>query len=324
MVFIQSPSYASAKSEFKKISSLNGLDELMLNSLMLVDDIGLVNVANIYEKWCFLQIVNVLNQVYGFEVECGWQRALINAVLSNSVDIEIKFKSDNRQQHIVLTYEKVLQSGRRPDFVIDLFSNEKRSRLVMDAKFRGKISESQLQEIVRELYEQKNYSEDQENQVFIIHPTPNVISDRTSPLMWGGQCDYGQSHEVGHRYGSVFVVPSLTYSGSIDHLQRLIGMFLQQQGEILKTDSGNLSWHNMSCISCGNANHDKLRFTYEPTKAGSERWLIQCESCRLLSVKTICRDCHHSLFKNGPKWTYHRTRAEQISNVVCPACETFL
>ena len=189
----------------------------MLNSLMVVDDIGLVNVANIYEKWCLLQIIKVLNQVYDFEIESGWQRVLIDAVLMKSVNIEIKLHATSRQQSILLTYEKVLDSGKRPDFVVDLFSKkymedshdfsswvisgEKRSRLVLDAKFRGEITEEQLHTLISELYETKNYSEGGANQVFIIHPSPNVIDDRTSPLVWGPQCDYGQSNEINHRYG---------------------------------------------------------------------------------------------------------------------------
>jgi pyrethroid hydrolase len=340
MTFIQNPSYASSKSQFKKISTLNGLDEFMLNSLMIFDDIGLVNVANIYEKWCLLQIIKVLNQVFGFGIESGWQRTLIDAVLTNAVNVEIKLHAENRQQDILLTYEKVLDSDKRPDFVLDLFSKEyvsdqndptgqvvstgKRNRLILDAKFRGQMAEKEFHDLVSELYETKDYSEGGSNQVFVIHPSPNIIDDRTSPLEWGVQCDYGQSHEIGHQYGGIFVAPSLTYSSTLNHLQRLIGMFLQQKSNIVRDDSGSGNWHNMTCISCGNSADDSLSLVYEPTKAGSERWVIKCNSCGLLTVKTICWHCYHPLFKNGPKWTYHRTRAEQTSNVVCPKCETLL
>ena len=341
MVFIQNPAYASAKIQFRKISALNGLDEYMLNSLMAVDEIGLVNVANLYEKWCLLQIIKVLHQIYGFEIEAGWQRTLIDAVLVNGFDVEIRFEAPERQHKVVLTYEKVLDSGKRPDFVIDLtskeyevdqhdparwiFTGEISNRIVLDAKFRGEITEHQLHKLVASLYETKNYSEDGTNQVFVIHPSQNVIENRTSPLVWGSQCDYGQSNNKKHRYGGVFVSPSLTHARSLEHLQRLIGLFLQKNSIILSQPGFYASsWHNMCCISCGNANHQTLRLVYKPTKAGSDRWVIGCGSCGLLTVKTICRDCHCSLFKNGPKWTYHRTRAEQTSNVVCPKCETFL
>jgi len=340
MVFIQNPDYASTKSNFKKISALKGLDESMLNSLMAVDEIGLVNVANLYEKWCLLQIIKVLNQVFGFFMEPGWQRTVVDAVLKKEYNIEIKFKAPERRQRIVLTYEKELfeniMNSRRPDFVIDLYSEDsdsidspymippRQSRLVLDAKFRGQMNEGQLLELVMGLVTGKDYSENATNQVFVIHPSPNVIANRTSPLNWGSFCDYGQSHEHNHRYGSIFVSPSLTHFRSIDHLQRLVGMFLQENSFIENNEDGSVSRNCVSCVSCGNSNREKLQLRYEPTKAKSDRWIISCVSCGLLTVETICKACHRSIFKNGPKWTYHRTRAEQTSNVVCPNCEEFL
>lgn len=341
MVFIQNPSYALAKSQFKRISTLNGLNEFMLNALMAVDDIGLVNIANLYEKWCLLQIIKVLNEVYRFEIENGWQRILVDTVLNNSYNAEVVLQSKERQQKIIITYEKVLESGKRPDFVIDLISKkyepddkepcgysfpegeqgEKKNRLVLDAKFRGKISEKEFHKLVSKLYIEKNYSEDGSNQVFILHPSPSVIYDRTSPLIWGSYCDYGQSHEINHQYGGIFIAPSQKHSRSLDNLQRLIGMFLQQKSVILRTDDGNTDWGNMSCLSCGSG---IVEFKHKPTKAGSDRWEAKCHFCGLLTIKTICRHCHDPLFKNGQKWTYHRTRAEQTSNVICPKCETFL
>ncbi|MEZ5535539.1 MAG: DUF2357 domain-containing protein [Thiolinea sp.] len=338
MVFIQNPSYALAKSQFRKISNLNGLDEFMLNSLVKIDEIGLINISNLYEKWCLIKIIETLRETFNFDIEPGWQRKLVSAVLKKNYNIDIKFEAPDRQQSIVLSYEKELDSGKRPDFVIDLdskeysleenrwvFTGSKRHRFVLDAKFRGEISEYALNELVSELCTTKNYSEDGFNQVFVIHPSPEVIKDRTSPLIWGRQCDYGQSHQSNHRYGSIFLSPSLKYAHAFDNLQRLIGLFLQESGEILK-DKGDpdQSWHNMTCISCGNANENTLKLNYKPTNAGNDSWTIKCDSCGLLTVQTICVACGHALFKNGPKWTYHRTRAEQISNVICPNCETFL
>tara|TARA_R110000787_G_scaffold98207_2_gene202131 strand:- start:8119 stop:10686 length:2568 start_codon:yes stop_codon:yes gene_type:complete len=339
MVFIQNPSYAGAKSHFKRISSLNGLDESILNSLMLIDDIGLVNVANLYEKWCLLQIIKVLNQVYRFEITSSWQSTLINAVLEGDKDIEFQLLAPNRQQRIVLTYEKTLASGKRPDFVIDLFfksyskdskgiwiiDGEQNKRLVLDAKFRGNVRETDIDNLVSELYTTKNYSEDENNQVFIIHSSQNNIENRTSPLSWGTQCDYGQSNEAHHRYGSVFLSPTLKHGITFDHLQRLMGMFLQRNNALLQNEESSFSyWHNSVCIGCGNESHETLIAEFEPTKAGSERWIISCAVCSLRTIKTICYHCHTDLYKNGSKWTYHRTRAEQTSNVVCPECEKFL
>ena len=337
MIFIQNPTYAAAKSRFGKISRLSGLDESILNSLMSVDDIGLVSVANLYEKWCLLQIIRILTNVYRFELRSDWQAKLIKAALGNEYNIEFDMEHPSQKQKIVLTYEKVLESKKRPDFVIDIFSmdsssgdfghnfrsdREKRNRLVLDAKFRGQIPEEQVNELVRELYETKNYSENKSNTVFIIHPVPDVIENRTSPLAWGTSCDYGQSDRKGHRFGSVFLSPSLKYPNTIDHLQRLIGLFLQENSQTTQNDGSCRS--NLCCIACGNADNKTLNLHYSPTRSGNDRWEIECRSCELFSVQTVCAGCKHRLFKNGTKWTYHRTRAEQTSNAVCPKCETFL
>jgi len=349
MVFIQNPFYSGAKSQFTKLSKLNGLNEHILDSLLAVDEIGLVNIANLYEKWCLLQIIKVLTEIYRFKIEGHWQQILVEAVLQRKTDVELILQDAERQQKIILTYEKTLPSGKRPDFVVDLFYNEyvqeyaspgkwsiqenKQVRLVMDAKFRGRMRESEIHSLVDELYKRKNYSEDEENPVFVIHPSPKVIDERTSPLEWGAFCDYGQSNRNNHKCGSIFVSPSITFAKSIDNLQRLLGLFLQAHSVILNNDRSTseyaqncaaIAWHNIACFSCGNSGNDRFSINYSPTAGGNDRWTIQCISCGHLTVKTVCSSCRKTLYKNGPKWTYHRTRAEQTSNVVCPACETFL
>lgn len=340
MTFIQNPAYASAKSHFRRLATISGLDESILNSLMMIDEIGLVSTHNFYEKWCLLQIISVLTRIYGFHVEDGWEKLLIDAVLKQQVDTTIKLECPKRQQRIELTYEKTLSSGKRPDFVLDLFSMEYEadtndsnrwviareicSRLIMDAKFRGRMDERALQKLVTELYTDKDYSEGGVNQVFIIFPSPNAITQPTSPLEWGTYCDYGQSDEGRHRKGGIFVSPSMTHARSLEHLQRLLGMFIQQNSEILKAGWSSVFWHNMLCISCGNIDQKTFTISHQSTGGGQDKWIMKCQLCELITVQTICFSCRHPLFKTGQKWTYHRTRAEQISNVVCPKCETFL
>lgn len=348
MTFVQNPAYSSAKSHFRKISSINGIDEKSLNSLCVIDSIGLVNISNIYERWCLLKIIHVLVGIFGFKVSGDWQKNLIDSSLNNGTDIKIEMESKQRQQKIILTYEETLPSGKRPDFVLDLFTKcykksrddqavweiagEQQFRLVMDAKFRGDVPENVINDLVHQLYHDsesvkggKNYSEDGKNKVFIIHPSQSVINNRTSPLEWGRSCDYGQADGAKHRYGSIFLSPTLTCGRTVDNLQRLIGLFLQKHSQILPAKHKNhVYWHNMCCVGCGNSDHDSLYIELSPTRSGTERWVIECRKCGVRTIKTVCVSCQNELFKNGAKWTYHRTRAEQTSNVVCPECETFL
>ena len=338
MVFVSNTKYALFYRNYKRLLEKLKLSQGTLDTLLKFNNIGLVNIANLYERWCLIRIVNILKDIYGFIPERGWQSRLINAVANNDYDIEIPLFAEGRQQTIVLSYEKELPNRRRPDFVIDLQSNsyslsggvwyagdKKSSRLVLDAKFRGNDTAEKLNELVTELYSHKNYSENGCNQVFIIHPVINAQSTPVSPLNWGRSSDYGQ--ECGHKYGSVFISPVLGLSAALHDLQRLIGMFLQANSVALvgRPERGELSaWTNLCCIGCGNTADETLRVTYDETKTGKDVWRIFCERCRLHSVKTCCQSCGRDLYKNGNHWTYHRTRVMQTSNVVCPDCQTFL
>lgn len=333
MVFIQNPIYNKHNHLFKKINDYQGISESVFKLLLEVEQIGLVNIASLYEKWCLLQIIKVLTKNYHYKLSNNWQEYLVKSVLSKQYNIGFVLENDNIQRKIVLTYEKELLNGKRPDFVIDLYTktytqdnngnwfidNEKfQERLVIDAKFKSKMSEYKVNQLVDELYTDKNYGEDGTNIVFILQPTSNIINNKTSPLNWGSFCDYGQSNQSKHKKGHIFLSPSMKYPNSIDHLQRLFGFFLQKNAEFLKMSKHY--WVNIGCISCGGASNIQKTFT----RGGKERFLMNCPNCKQLSVQTVCYQCGTKLFKNGLKWTYHRTKAEQISNVVCYECERFL
>lgn len=346
MIFVQNPNYAGVKSLFKKILQFKSLDESILAGLSRIDAIGLVNISLLYERWCLVQIITVLSERYNFHLQNNWQHILIHAVLNKQYNIELLMQSEEKQQTIILTYEKELESGKRPDFVIDLvtknfeydnytkmriYSGDKVCRLVLDAKFKRFYTPQSINALVKELYQAKNYSENTNNQVFILHPNYNTMrSERTSPLDWGKDNDYGQSHQIDHKYGHIFLAPSRVHMSSKDNLQRLIGLFLQKHSTLILNQIPippfkEIAWNNLCCISCGNHDTEKLTILYSPTRVGNNRFIITCAECNLRTIKTLCYQCKNDfMFKNGFKWTYHRTRAEQISNVVCPKCESFL
>lgn len=358
MVFIQNPLYASCKSLFKKLIDLNGLDIRLFDTMMQIDEIGLVNISNLYEKWCLIQVIKILKDTYKFTLQDDWQTDLIQSILRKEYNIAINMELEKNYQSIVLTYEKVLNNNKRPDIVIDLttqqvvyqknphdrqyypqFNGSETKRLVLDAKFKNFKNQYIYDQLINELYITKNYSENGNNQVFIIHPTPNVIQRPTSSLEWGRFCDYGQSNDAVHRYnerqktncdpihrcGGVFLSPSLKYPHTSNNLQRLLGMFLQQNSQRLTNPINNeYCYHNMSCMSCGNYDKSKLLFKPSKTKGGNDKYDLICQICKHHTNQTICYHCKHPIFKNGLKWTYHRTKAEDVFNVICPRCENFL
>lgn len=323
MVFVQNPSYGLAKSSFSQISNINGMDDSLFSAMMSIDEIGLVNISNLYEKWCLLQIIKVLTEVYSFAILENWQQDLVKAVSNKKYNIQFTLMSATLGRSIILTYEKELESGRRPDYVVDVFGwrGEHLKRYVLDAKFKDTLDDSALERIVNELYTIKDYSEGQKNKVFILHASDSAITQRTSPLDWGGSSDYGQVSC--HRYGGVYLSPSHKHGRSLDNLQRLMGLFIQETNsyEISELESNP---HHPFCVACGNSDANRLDIRHEKTQGGGDKWIVLCSDCSHLQVRSFCRSCKYPLNKNGYYWTYHRTRAEQPFNIVCPNCEEFL
>lgn len=338
MTFVRNPGYFSIKSSYEKIKNLSGVEDDIVNSMTVIDEIGLVNVSNLYEKWCLLQIIKVLRDGFGFQLEGDWQRYLVNGVLNQEHNICLKFKGVSPGWTAQLVYEKVLANNRRPDFVLDLFlpcyeqselpnstkwfhAGDRSVRIVMDAKFRERWWPGELTQLLTHLRVEKDYSEQEKNQVFILHPCSELGEQRTSPLTWGGSCDYGQRND--HKSGTIYLSPRHINGSSLDNLHRLFGMLFQGASHFLHDDEG-WKWSDAQCIGCGRVvDSDKVQLKLTKTKASRDKWELNCHHCKLVSVRTNCFGCGRTLHKNGHYWTYHKTMAESLSNVVCPSCESF-
>src|SRR3546814_851158 len=117
----------------------------------------------------------------------------------------------------LLDVEPVLANGRRPDFRLrfnvsasaadlergfrqSIFGNlaKQHSGLVMDAKFRTRWKHGELADMLKLLVDTKDYGQDGDR-VFILHPAKGAVEHRTSPLIWGRDCNYGQDHPTGDR-----------------------------------------------------------------------------------------------------------------------------
>lgn len=261
MTFVQNPAYSSAHSAFRSVLKISGIDIAQLEALLVVDKIQVSNISAVYERWCLLQIIGLIIDTYKFDPTNDWKSRLIAACVSNEpvYNLDFHFEHSAVFKKITLSYEKELPNKKRPDFILSLdlpqyyiedkewrYRQNHQLKLVMDAKFKGKVSHKYIKSMLMELYNPeskvdnlgrkgKNYSEDFENKVFVLHATPKAIPrvDRVSPLSWGKFCDYGQKYDANHNYGHIYLAPSLTHLHSNKNLQRLVGLFLQSSSQIL-------------------------------------------------------------------------------------------
>ncbi|BDQ66517.1 nuclease domain-containing protein [Shewanella xiamenensis] len=338
MTFVQNPDYQAMHSGYKKIRELTNLaDEDLLLSLEKVEEIGLVNMPLLYERWCLLQIIKVLVQTYHYQPDDEWKRKLLHIVLSRKHSTPLNFNNEPLKRKVYLRYEPLLDNGRTPDFVMDVdFETKdgitKHKRLVIDAKFysdeiikmHGGISG-----IVHNLYQNKDYSEGGANSVFILHPAKGAIDKIVSPQEWGQVSYLGElsmfdwdkmPRHLYHKYGAVCANPVLRLR-YLDEIQRMLGMFLQYgiEDNTLLGQPDDVESINF-CISCGSHELTKK----DTTTSNSRSAWYECDTCKHFTVYNHCHSCNTRLIKNGDYWSYHSQMAMEPLNIKCPSCESLV
>jgi hypothetical protein len=308
---------------FHKVSELAQRSGIGDAALKAIDRIGILHASALYERWCLVKIISILIETYRFIPEAGWQDQLIRCVTGTPGSLTLKFSRRDLDLVAKLEVQLVLPNGRRPDFRLR-FGWELAplgTGLVMDAKFRTRWRSGELASVLSELVLAKNY--DQEgDRVFILQPAGRTVAYATSPLNWGRDCDFGHDPQKNHREGMIRLSPEMGAESPIANLRRLIGLELQATFPVPKFNSDSRIWNSASiCIRCGKQ-HTSDDIETRPTTGGHHYWVLTCASCKMKTTRTHCfgPNCRTVLFKNGVSLTYHRTLADQITNVVCPNC----
>ena len=333
MTFIQNPNYKKTYLIYKKVMKSSDLDYDLFDILFEeTEKIGIVDVPKIYERWCLLQIIKVLIHKFNYKIEANWKRKLIGQILKHGKNIKLELKNEEINKIITLGYEKELESGKRPDFTLDVSNSDMenepniKSRLIMDAKFKEmKSSNNEVSQLINDLYNNKDYSEDNKNSVFILHPSKNSIIKRTTPQSWGENCYYGEDNKFdwdeklpNHKYGSILLTPLFDEDSSIDHLQRVIGMFLQYSIESNDVKKNSvLPKGKIFCLVCGSSN---VTINKYETKNKNDKYYCKCNECHHFFVINFCSNCKNRLWKHGTYWTYHKTDPINPYFIECPLC----
>lgn len=349
MTFVQNPNYQGVHNSYKTLRNVMHLhDENLLISLEKIDEIGLVNMPLLYERWTLIQIILVLKDVFRFIPQDDWKYKIIDAIRSNQENIQINLSNQSAKRYITIWYEKRLANNKKPDFTLDFTwfkeedienNNPQFQRFILDAKFYDKTTFNKaggMMSKINELYKHKNYSEDDQNPVFLIHPCKNLIDQQVTAQEWGkysflGELDY-LNDEIfySHNKGAILLNP-IDRNLYSDELQRLLGMFLQYKLEGNETDQNNdRTFAVPICIRCGSTHIEKIEksFGYYNknqiwVKRTSRSVWMQCKECEQMQIYNHCSSKTQNstrLIKNGLYWSYHSARALEPFNMKCPEC----
>ncbi|MGE6569855.1 nuclease domain-containing protein [Shewanella vesiculosa] len=343
MTFVQNQHYQYMHAGYRKLREQIGLaDDDLLLSLEEIDSIGLINMPILYERWCLLQITKVLIQNFHFLCDSTWKRRLIDMVQNHNKNSRLTFKHNLMKRKIHLDYEPLMANGRTPDFMLTVGAKNKDNttiikKFVIDAKYHSSeflASEGGISGVVCEMAHKRNYSENNLNSVFIIHPTLDAIKAATSsgvllsPQKWAETSYLGElklfeweNPRFIHQYGALSANPSKSIR-YLDEFQRLIGMFLQYSiEESYKCQSHDDVNSNNFCMSCGSTDLvDDMPVSYNGKLNSKKKWYT-CNNCSHHTTYNHCWNCQTRLIKNGEYWTYHSLMPMQPTNIKCPSCE---
>lgn len=324
MRYVLSPDYAAVLKAFTRVRELAGRAGIGDESLDEINRISILHASAVYERWCLVKIISVLIEDFAFEPSPGWQEVVIRAVTGRPDSASLLFRRQDVGVSAILEIQPLLENGRRPDFCLRFEAADAldAGAIVMDAKFRTRWRQGELADLLTELVDGKGYG-GEKDRVFILQPQANAISEPTSPLVWGQHCDYGQDEPTRHRTGSIQLAAGEQGGGTQHNLRRLIAMGLQAVFPTPPNPEEEDDWTCTSCcIRCG-TRHELGDIAQRKTRRSRDYWSLKCGHCGMVTVRTHCYDCNAILFKNGTDLTYHRTLADQITNVMCPSCGAY-
>jgi hypothetical protein len=323
MRYVLSPDYAAVLKAFTRVRELADRAGIGGESLDELSQVSILHASALYERWCLVKIIGVLIEEFDFEPSPGWQELVIRAVTGRPGSASLLFQRKDVGVSAILEIQPVLENGRRPDFRLrfNTAGSGDACAIVMDAKFRTRWRRGELAALLVDLVDGKGYG-GKMDRVFILQPQANAMSEPSSPLDWGQHCDYGQEAPANHRTGSIQLAAGPQGGGAQQNLRRLIAMGLQAAFPTPPSREDE-DWTSTSCcIRCG-TRHELGDIEQRTTRRGREYWRLVCGHCGMETVRTHCYDCDATLFKNGTDLTYHRTLADQITNVMCPSCGAY-
>ena len=209
MTYVHNPHYRGSLAAYRRAMDAACLDTSKLDQLFRLDEVGILDLPMVYERWCLLRIIRTLTEQFRFLPELSYRDNLFHRLTTewkSKSSLTIRFSRAKAKREIILQYQPIIRregrTDRTPDFILTVRStgqsnslNDEKyySKLVIDAKCKRFApvvpakEGARLSDELQELIVNRGYDEDGENRVFVIHPGWNSKSSED----WKEFCQYG-------------------------------------------------------------------------------------------------------------------------------------
>ncbi len=217
MVFVHNAHYRGGLASYRRALAAAGLDAGEVDRLFELDDVGLLDLPTVYERWCLVRIARLLEEDFAFGLSSS--HSLLDALTAvrGRKTVTVTYESEAYRRTLELAYQPEItttKGHRQPDFILTLrrtASDEadalarddasfslfttgpsdepviEERKLVLDAKFKpfcplygpGSDGAFPLPREIDTLLE-KGYDEGGRNRVFVLHPGDGPVPHPTT------------------------------------------------------------------------------------------------------------------------------------------------
>jgi len=360
MTYVLNPDYRAALGAYRRALDAAGLTSSQLDGLLRLEDLGILDLPTIYERWCLLRIVAVLREHFHLTPPADFRDRLLGCATGQGT-LSLRFAGPATGRDLLLEYQSGLprtdrpeSQWPRPDFALTVLPHSGRDtdngprsgnrwdadlsshqRLILDAKCKpfGSIGDKgsgpSLIDELDELIARRGYREPGSNRVFVLHPGRGTDSGGAG----SAYCHYGGAHMV----PEADVRPAwdqdspdhrhgaiLLRPGISDPLARLILMHLYLGlDDSLGAYTKRSPRYPAICPACGGTEmtDGPPPGTPETGRPGRACW---CAACGRMLVWNVSARCGTHLFKLGGYWTFHETHPLDPYNIRCPHCGDYM
>jgi hypothetical protein len=329
MTFIQNISYRNALRYYKEILKSEGIELDVFDLYENVTNYGLREMPQVYELWCLITQIKILEESFHFKHEPSDLVKLLKTIDPTKEIISqhsvIKFTKRLAGRSVKLHYQKSIDEDKRPDFILQITSSNREINLVLDSKFKNY---NYKKSIIYESIGMMDKYRQGENFVFILHPCKDGIFENRNikytnhggERIFFGEGENQQTRFPFHEYGYIELKPNHT-----DTLKKLIAMsfeYLLEPTRNAKQDNNQIDpkpENDMFCLNCGGTN-----ISTTESRRGDNRHFYSCScdasDCGHKIYIDYCWNCKSKLFKHGSYWDYHLESTWSIFDIRCPNC----
>ena len=361
IIFVQNRLYSGVKSAYGRLLIKGEIDADLLDEIIGLDDVGIIDLPAIYEKWCLVKLIECAMIGCDFRPDNkDWIKEIVLRATGKRGQFTCVFGHAQLPFRIEFFYQptwpnrafgEVKSKDFFPDFVL-IFSYQngatwkEYATLICDAKCKDFARDNPGHLAHDAWVIDRKYRRDRPHNdfIFVVHPAQGAIKrPRTSPRQsWGKSSFYGGSWPPDWKFLTEETnVEKTRWAGRRTPNHQLGALLMKPLSNDIGTDTDNFRRLLLMMLEYGSQRQEPLfctacgsteMATEEHFRAGNYKptFVHTCRRCLERAYYNHCdnKECGQAsranLYKHGVYWTFHDYDPADPYDIRCPQCGSTL